>query len=208
MMDHMIRLLLLVVLLGGCAGGGSSDSAAIVESEPDGYIIAGQSNAAHCEWSYLEDRLGVDTAKIYYGGASIATLIERYETVPLYAERVESINAQGIIFIHGEQDSYRQKTPPLEYISSVEQYRQMISLTAGRPLTLYISTVGYRTSDDRAHYDIIRQAVIDEAEINPYWVITFNGAKDFVELGYLFDNVHFDDSGCLVMMDAFISELI
>lgn len=165
------------------------------------FIVAGQSNAQRCDWRYFKKKAGVRLIKIAAGGASIDSLIRLLDSRP---ERFD--NMTGILFVHGEADS-KVRVPPKHYIEQVELYRQLISDKAGRNLPLHVSTVGYRRNDSRYHYDLLRQAVIDEAKSNANWVIAFNEAQYFIERGMLVDNVHFTAEGCEVMMDAMVNSI-
>lgn len=212
----MKYILILALILTGCSSGEGSDKqtntieiepqAEIINEAPleDVYILAGQSNVGFCDWSYLEERLGVKTLSIHYNGAGIYELIVRYISSDEYSNKISKFNPLGIIFVHGEEDG-RIGTPGKEYADLVEQYRQEISSSVNKNLDLIISTVGYRTSQGPENYDILRDAVLETQ--NPYWDIGFNGAQYFIEMGYLYDHVHFNESGCIAMMDSLIETI-
>ncbi len=174
-----------------------------VVDEPDNvYIVAGQSNASGCDWSYFEGITGSEVVNISIPGYDIQWLKSLYEP-----ESVKGLKPKGIIFVHGETDAIR-KTDGDVYIERVENYRLMISGDVGRDLPLLISTVGYYDQSPDVDFDNIRNAVIDEADINPLWNISYNSAKNFRDWGMIKpDGIHFNTTGCQVMMEAIAASL-
>ena len=159
------------------------------------FIVAGQSNAERCDWTYFEDMTGARIINIAKGGYSIDRLIAEYDHPEL-----TDIRPEGIFFVHGETDAINH-TPPDYYTSQVEALRLIISGQAGYELSLFISTVGYISGHSPIWYDKLITAV--KAYDNPYWVIAFDGARYFSEQDKrLKDGVHFNESGCHTIMNA------
>jgi hypothetical protein len=193
-----IVLLVSVLFLAACGGqsstseAGSESNQAIIQepietieqSEPQEkqrvFLIAGQSNAQMCHWGFFQDLTGSRTKMIAIGGQSIGQLIDIYDNTEI---------VDGIIFVHGERDSFLE-TDPDEYIDQVEFYRSMIDAP------MYLSTVGYNIRRPIKHNLILRAAVKAEAETNENWTIGFDDAHTFPARGMLNDMVHFTKQGC------------
>lgn len=157
------------------------------------YIVAGQSNAFNCDWSYFEDLTGSRVVDLSIPGYLIDWLIADTDYSLLE-------DADAILFVHGEADSMN-KYKGVGYVESVEEYRKLLG---GAPL--FISTVGYYDKVADVHFDEIRNAVTDEAAVNDEWFIAFDDAKNFRDWGMLSDGIHFTDEGCRMMMDAFAEQ--
>lgn len=171
----MNKWLILGILLGLCYfvyGCGSSDKKT--------YIVAGQSNAVRCDWSYYEKKTGNRIINIARGAHTIDDLIAVYEPV----------SGHGVFFIHGESDS-KLGTDPNYYIERVKEYQVMIGVP------MYISTVGYNRNYPPDHFDMIRKAQ------KKNFTVLFDEAKNFIEWGMLIDQVHFSEEGCKRMMKGF-----
>ena len=198
----MMKKLILIaaILLTGC-GGSSVESVAIPKikkpvahaiNNDDVYIVAGQSNAMGCDWSYFEHLTGSTTIMIAKSGAGIKELVDDY---PKQESLIKDVNAKAILFVHGETDSVART---INYTDQVEEYRLMLG---GSPLL--ISTVGYFKDFDHSLFDKLTKKVKGEAKVNPNWVIAFDDARNFYQWGMLkADKGHFNEDGCMMVMDA------
>jgi len=164
------------------------------KTEPNLYIVSGQSNAYNCDWSYFEGITGDTIINISKSGYLIDWLIDTYEPLADLP-----IKPSGIIFVHGEADSMN-NIPADYYVERVEVLRKLISSNTNNGLPMYFSTVGYYDKFPDDHFNRIRNSVIKAAETNPYWSIAFNGAQHFRNQGLLLDGIHFTREGCETMM--------
>lgn len=203
-----MKYLLIALLLAGCGGSPVKKDTTvepIVEPvvepivEPiievkTKYIVAGQSNAALCDWSYFEELTGAEVSSIAVSGKGIEYLISELPN------QEYDIGAKAILFVHGEFDSV---TENKNYTPRVEDYRVLLG-----DLPLLISTVGYfKRGNDEIYpdymFDAIRDEVKNKAEADDNWIIAFDDAKMFPEWGMLnSDGIHFNNDGCMMMMDA------
>lgn len=194
----------LALTISACGGGSSSESveldAPTIEASKT-YIVAGQSNAALCDWSYFELEANAKVVNIAVSGASIERLHHDY-----LSSSVSNSNPSAIIFVHGETDAI-DKTNADEYVVSVESYRAKISADTGVELPLVISSVGYQVGGVDSDFDIIRNAVYNESYENELWSIGYSDTKYFIEWGLLFDDIHYNQQGCEMMMNGLISAL-
>lgn len=194
-----MKYLLLALFLTSCGGGAAPEPININDAD---YIIAGQSNASYCDWSYFTNKTGYTTSSIVGAGLSIQYLIDRYTPI------INASSVKGIIFVHGESDAI-ELTDPNVYVTKVEQYRNMISSDIGKSTPLLISTVGFGGYDfisdyyPDQHFTIIRNAV--KSVISDKWSIAYDDAQYFRDWGMLKDDgLHFTQQGCEAMMDAMI----
>lgn len=187
---------LLILLLVGCGGGGEQAKkptikpAIVVPVEKVKYIVAGQSNAYRCDWSYFEDITESEVVMLAIEGASIEFLTNAFPA----QEHLINGNEKAILFVHGEADSIAQTK---DYTAQVEAYRIMLG-----DLPLLISTVGVYNQVPNSWFDAIRNEVKSYVNIN--WSIAFDDAQYFPNWGMLSDNIHFTQDGCIMMMDAMI----
>lgn len=190
-----MKYLLMLLLLIGC------DDARINEPEaedekPNVYIVAGQSNAQGCDWSYFEDLTKSEVIMIALPGKRIEQLIDLF---PDKEHLIKGVNAKAILFVHGESDAIAKTT---NYIEQVEEYRVMLG-----DFPIFISNVGYFGKYPKELFDTIINQVKAEAEFNENWFIAFDQARYFLEWGMLkADNGHFNKDGCIMMMDAFAEQ--
>ena len=185
-----MKYLLIIIFLTGCGGGNIEP----INKNSDFYIVAGQSNANVCDWTYFESLTGSTIIRISKGGANIDTLIDIYE--PIAGDKKD---IRGIIFVHGENDAF-ESTPPDYYVSQVENYREMISTDVGHNLPIYFSTVGYSTIQPDANMDLIRNAIRNYKDQN--WVIAYDEAYLFRDWGWLIDTIHFNQDACRMMIEG------
>lgn len=171
----------------------SVDNVIVEPEKTKVYIVAGQSNAFNCDWSYFEGLTGSRVIDVSIPGYLIDWLITDTDYSLLE-------DAEAILFVHGEADSMN-KYKGAGYVKSVEEYRKLLG-----DIPLFISTVGYYDKIADVHFDEIRNAVIDEARVNDNWFISFNDAQYFRDWGMLSDDIHFTDEGCRMMMDAFAEQ--
>lgn len=191
----MKKIIFIVLMITGC-GGGSTDNFTPEIKADNLYIVAGQSNAKRCDWSYFEEMTGSKVINIAVGGYSIERLIKEYDNSNFIGTK-----PKGIIFVHGESDSVK-KTNVKHYSNQVEQYRKLISNDVKINLPLYISTVGYYHKIHDVSFDALRKAVIEQSKENPLWLIAYDEAKNFRDWGLLPDNLHFSETGCQLMMEG------
>lgn len=204
-----MKYLLIALMLMGCGGGSEDTKEPVIKMEykregtqPDNlYIVTGQSNAFKCDWSYFEGITGSTVINISKSGYVIERLIEEYDS-----SEIVGTNPAGIILVHGESDSINKINTDF-YNSKLEEYRLLISKDAQRNLPLHISSVGYYVSQPDILFDTLRNAVIEESKINPFWNIAYNDVKSFRDWGMLFDGIHFTTEGCQVMMEGVAASL-
>lgn len=198
-MKTKLLFLAAAVALAGC-NSASEDRPELVPGQKQ-YIVSGQSNATGCDWSYFESITDSQVTLIARSGHSIDQLIDVYNPLG-----VLTVDAEAIIFVHGESDAIAH-TPPEYYRARVEEYRAMISNDVGVNLPLLVSTVGYYDKSPDEDFDIIRNAAKAEAAVNPNWVIAYDDAQYFRDWGYLTDGVHFSEDGCIAVMEGIAGAL-
>ena len=111
------------------------------------YIVAGQSNAFNCDWSYFEDLTGSRIIDVSIPGYLIDWLITDTDYSLLE-------DADAILFVHGEADSIN-KLKGDGYVKSVEEYRKLLG-----DIPLFISTVGYYDKIADVHFNLLEMKVV------------------------------------------------
>jgi len=193
-MKYLLVLILVTLISCGKSSTTNQNVATVAPVEPSKtYLITGQSNALRCDWSYFTHTYGHDVYMIAEGGAPIKRLINNYNGL--------SGEFAGIFFIHGESDAGNKKDPNVYVSQSINYFSKIYSDIGTVPV--YISTVGYHKKAQPEHYDALRIAMNEEAEINDLWTIAFDDAQSFPDRDMLTDNVHFTPEGCREMMDNF-----
>tara|TARA_R100000951_G_C2580968_1_gene161912 strand:+ start:63 stop:737 length:675 start_codon:yes stop_codon:yes gene_type:complete len=169
-------------------------------TDKDYILVAGQSNAVYPDWSYFEDLTGYTVLNIAVEGKGVEWLIDNYTVKAkdcIFENKIDKI-----LFVHGEYDSFYE-TPVNDYVEMVEEYRDIINPEA----KLFISTVGYGVGKDKVRFDNLRNAVLDESEINNNWIISYNESQYFDDWGMMKDWIHYTDEGNQLMMEAFANSL-
>jgi hypothetical protein len=161
-------------------------------------VIAGQSNASTCDWSELENP-GHSKKMLAIGGMSIQDLLDRGVTM--------GPGKDLIIWVHGEQDAYL-GTDPHVYIEKMLDYFDLIyEANGGVHVPVLISLIGYSRTLPNDNFDAIRNAVIEQSQIDDHLIIAYSDAKTFVDRDMLRDDIHFTKEGCKEMITAFLSAI-
>ena len=200
-----ILMMVLMVMVSGCELDGKVvevvEDVEVVETvevveEKRVYIVAGQSNAGRCDWSYFEYLTDSTVVDIHIPGAGIDRLIADTDY-----SKIENVTATAILFVHGETDSYNSMQGGI-YVEKVNQYKALIGGS-----DLYISAVGLHAGARyEESFNHLRSSTIVEAKNNDSWFISFEDAKYFRNWGMLVDDLHFSNNGCMMMMDAFAEQ--
>ena len=112
-----------------------------------------------------------------------------------------------ILWVHGEQDAYL-GTDPHIYVEKMLDYFDLIyEANGGVHVPVLISLVGYSRSLPKDSFDAIRDAVIEQSQIDDDLKIAYSDAYTFVDRNMLRDDIHFTKEGCHEMIDAFISSI-
>lgn len=158
-------------------------------------VIAGQSNASTCDWSELENP-GHSKKMLAIGGMSIQDLLDRGVTM--------GPGKDLIIWVHGEQDAYL-GTDPHVYIEKMLDYFDLIyEANGGVHVPVLISLIGYSRTLPNDNFDAIRNAVIEQSQIDDHLIIAYSDAKTFIDRGMLRDDIHFTKEGCQEMITGFL----
>lgn len=195
-----VLIMVLMVLISGCKTEKIEDAPRLEIIEPEkpvAYIVAGQSNAVLCDWSYFESLTGSEVIMLAEGGKTIGYLYNNFENKK---HLLEGVDAKAILFVHGESDAMNKNQG---YAKKVEDYRVLLG---DKPLL--ISNVGYFDYHKTevypdAIFDRITSQVNEQITSNSKWFLAFDDSRYFRDWGMLqADGVHFTEVGCMMMMDA------
>ncbi|MFW0985538.1 hypothetical protein ACEV8U_19065 [Vibrio parahaemolyticus] len=173
------------------------------------YLITGQSNAMEyvspeapgVNWSYFEEKTGFKTYNIAVGGKNIDWLRRNLDK-----ELVSCMsNLKGVLYIHGEADAVYGN--PKDYKEDLRIYMRNIIDWSGAD-KVFVSSVGYRVEPEYdTKFDGIREVQYFLVDAYENWFLAFDDARYFRDWGLLDDQIHFNEEGDQMMMDAFAESI-
>ncbi|MCC3792576.1 SGNH/GDSL hydrolase family protein [Vibrio parahaemolyticus] len=173
------------------------------------YLITGQSNAMEyvspeapgVNWSYFEEKTGFKTYNIAVGGKNIDWLRRNLDK-----ELVSCMtNLKGVLYIHGEADAVYGN--PKDYKEDLRIYMRNILDWSGAD-KVFVSSVGYRVEPEYdTKFDGIRDVQYFLVDAYENWFLAFDDARYFRGWGMLDDQIHFNEEGDQMMMDAFAESI-
>ncbi|WP_181027881.1 SGNH/GDSL hydrolase family protein [Vibrio jasicida] len=174
------------------------------------YLITGQSNAMAyvspeapgVDWSYFENKTGFKTYNIAVGGKNMDWLRRNLDQ-----ELVSCMtNLKGVLYVHGEADAMYE-TPTEDYKADLRIYMRNILEWSGAD-KVFVSSVGYRVEPEHdSKFDRIRDVQYFLIDSYDNWFLAFDDARYFRDWGLLDDQIHFNEEGDRMMMDAFAESI-